>query len=108
LLMHADGTYECLDSRGLPLAVVEDAPYEELGVEIQEGDSLLLFSDGAVEIHDAVGEMLDVDGLVAILRNQGYPESDIDMETLEEELLKYSNAIRLEDDLTFIGIRFRS
>ena len=108
MLMHTDGTYECLESRGLPLAIVEDAPYEEVSIEIQEGDSLLLFSDGAIEIHNAEEEMLDIHGLVAILRNQGYPESDINMEALEKELLKYSNAIRLEDDLTFIDIHFGS
>jgi hypothetical protein len=28
------------------------------------------------------------------------------MDELEKELLKYSNAIRLEDDLTLIEIRF--
>jgi serine phosphatase RsbU (regulator of sigma subunit) len=106
LLMHADGTHECLESSGLPLAVMEDAAYEEVSVEIQEGDSLLLFSDGAIEIHNADGKMLDIDGLVAILRNHGYPDCSIDMDALEEELLKYSNAIRLEDDLTLIEIRF--
>ena len=50
--------------------------------------------------------MLDVDGLVAILKNQRYPDCSIDMDALGEELLKYSNAIRLEDDLTLIEIRF--
>ena len=30
LLMHADGTYECPESSGLPLAVMEDASYEEV------------------------------------------------------------------------------
>jgi serine phosphatase RsbU (regulator of sigma subunit) len=88
------------------LAVMEDAAYEEVSGEIQEGDSLLLFSDGAVEIHYADGEMLDIDGLVAILRNQRYPECGIDMDALEEELLKYSNAIRLDDYLALIELRF--
>ncbi len=106
LLTHADGTHECLESSGLPLAIMENAPYEEVRVEIQEGDSLLLFSDGAIEIHNADGEMLDIDGLVTILRNQGYPECGIDMDALEKELLKYSNAIRLEDDLTLVEVRF--
>ena len=50
--------------------------------------------------------MLDIDGLVGILTRQGYPDRSIDMEALEEELLKYSNAIRLEDDLTIMEIRF--
>ena len=79
---------------------------EEVSVEIQEGDSLLLFSDGAVEIQNTDGKMLDIDGLVTILRKQGYPERGIDMAALEEELLKYSNAIRIEDDLTLIEVRF--
>lgn len=106
LLMHADGTHECLESSGLPLAVMEDAPYEEVIAGIEEGDSLLLFSDGAIEIHNADGQMLDIDGLVGILKTQGYPEREIDMASLEEELLKYSNSIRLDDDLTLIEVRF--
>ena len=106
LLTHTDGAFECLQSSGLPLAVMEDAPYEELITEIQEGDSLLLFSDGAIEIHNADGQMLDIDGLVGILRNQGYPKRGIDMASLEEELLKYSNSIRLDDDLTLMEVRF--
>jgi PAS domain S-box-containing protein len=106
LLMHADGSHEFLEGSGLPLAIMEDADYEEIGTEIQDGDRLLLFSDGAVEIQNAAGQMLDLDGLIGILKEQGYPEADIQMEALEEELLKYSNAIRLDDDLTFVEIRF--
>jgi sigma-B regulation protein RsbU (phosphoserine phosphatase) len=106
VLLHADGTCEYLESPGLPLAIMEDARYEEVSVKIQEGDSLLLFSDGAIEIQNADGKMLDIDGLVTILRKQGYPERGIDMVALEEELLKYSNAIRIEDDLTLIEVRF--
>ena len=91
LLMHADGTHECLESRGLPLALWKTPPTRKPASEIHEGDRLLLFSDGAVEIHNAAGEMLDVDGLIGILKEQGYPATDIQMAALEEELLKYSD-----------------
>jgi serine phosphatase RsbU (regulator of sigma subunit) len=106
LLMHADGTHEFLEGSGLPLAIMEDADYEEVGSEIGEGDRLLFFSDGAEEVHNAADEMLGVDGLLGILKKQGYPQVDIRMDALEEGLLRYSNAIRLEDDLTLIEIRF--
>jgi PAS domain S-box-containing protein len=105
LQMHADGTHEFLECPGLPLAVMDGYDYEERVIDIHEGDRLLLFSDGATEIHNADDEMLDIDGLLRILRDQGYPESDIDMASLEEELLRYSNSIRLEDDLTFVDVR---
>ena len=106
LLMHIDGTHEYLQSPGMPLAVMEESPYEECTVEIDDGDSLLLFSDGAVEVANAAGELLGIDGLVRFLRQQGYPETRIRMEALEEELLKYSSAIRLEDDLTLVEVSF--
>jgi PAS domain S-box-containing protein len=105
VLMHADGTHACLESEGLPLAIMEDAPYDEVTAEIRAGDSLLLFSDGAVEVSDAAGEMLGTDGLLGILHRQGYPARGIQMDDLEEALLKYSNVIRLDDDLTLVEVR---
>lgn len=43
LIVHPDGKYDSLDSPGLPLAIMEDAHYEEAATEIRKGDSLLLF-----------------------------------------------------------------
>lgn len=106
VLMHADGRYECLKSSGLPLALMADAEYEEFSAEIRQDDCLLLFSDGAVEIKNADGRMLGTEGLIDILRKSGYPEKHIQIEALHEDLLKYSNSIRLEDDLTIIEVHF--
>jgi PAS domain S-box-containing protein len=107
LRMHGDGASECFETAGLPLAIMEDAEYEEVRVELRQGDRLLLFSDGALEISNAAGDMLGLDGLLEMLKKQGYPTADIQMATLEEDLLKYSNGIRLADDLTLIEIRIR-
>ncbi|MHC5024075.1 MAG: PP2C family protein-serine/threonine phosphatase [Planctomycetota bacterium] len=106
LLMHADGTHECIECPGFPFAVVADAEYDELTIPLRDGDHVLLFSDGAFEVHDAAGAMLGLDGLIEILRAQGYPQDGIRMDALEEALLRYSNAIRLPDDLTLIEMRF--
>ena len=59
---------------------------------------------------DAMGLMqtLGVDGLIGILKQQGYPQTEIRMDALEEELLKWSNAIRLKDDLTLMEIHINS
>ena len=106
MLMHAGGRHEWLESAGLPLRIMEDASYDEVDTQIHEGDCLLFFSDGAEEVHNAAGEILGLDGLLGILKKQGYPQADIQMDAIEEELLIYSNEIRLGDDLTFIEIRF--
>ncbi len=107
LLMHPDGTHQRCETPGLPLAIMEDAEFEEATVPIHSGDRLLFFSDGALEISNAAGEMLGLDGLIHMLQSQDYPAANIQMEALEEALLKFSNGIRLADDLTLIEARLK-
>ena len=107
LVVHSSGAVEPLESSGLPFGMMEDASYNEVATRLAPEDCLLLFSDGAVEIHNADGAMLGVEGLVQILKNSGYPKSGININAVEEQLLRFSNAIRLEDDLTFLEARFR-
>ena len=106
LLVHASGEFEQVECVGAPLGLAEDASYHGTTLELQANDRLWFFSDGAIEIYDAVDKPLGVAGLIGILKKLGYPESDVQGAALEEELLKYSNSIRLEDDLTLIEIRF--
>jgi serine phosphatase RsbU (regulator of sigma subunit) len=85
---------------------MEDVPYLEQTARLEPGDSLLLFSDGAFEIHDARDELLNVDGFIRILKSLDYPEVLISAGGLTEALLKFSNDIRLEDDVTLMEVRY--
>ncbi len=91
----------------LPFGVMPEADYEEGEFTCSSGDSLLIFTDGALEIHDAAGHMLGLEGLARILQdNLDYPHSNIRIKALHEALLKFSNNIRLPDDLTLVEVRF--
>ena len=104
LLFTADGKLQVLKGTGIPLGMPIDAEYEEQTVPIHPGDCLLAFTDGVTEITDVDGKLLEVEGLVRILQDIGYPESR-DFKALEEELLKSSDRIRFNDDLTFLEVR---
>ena len=78
--------------------------YKSQSFVLEPGDRLLVFTDGAFEIHSAQNKLLEVDGLVDILRDLHYPAHPLDFRILEEKLLEYSNDIRLPDDLTIIEI----
>jgi serine phosphatase RsbU (regulator of sigma subunit) len=54
LLMHGDGTTECLETSGLPLAIMEDAAYDEASTGLRDGDSLLLMAAGLIDTGPAV------------------------------------------------------
>jgi serine phosphatase RsbU (regulator of sigma subunit) len=85
---------------------MEDISYKEKTVKLEPGDSILLFSDGAIEIENAKNEWLGNEGFLEILKSLGYPRKKLSMDFLEEELLKFSNDIRLQDDITIIEVRF--
>ena len=106
LIIHEDWTVEEPKSQGPPLGVMEDIPYREKTVKLAPGDSILLFSDGAVEIQNARNEWLRVEGFTQILKSLDYPRTQLSMDVLEEALLKFSNDIRLQDDITIIEVRF--
>jgi phosphoserine phosphatase RsbU/P len=106
VLLHSDGRTDQVSAPGLPFGMIADADYDESEFLCTSGDSLLMFTDGAVEIHDAHGRMLGTEGLTGILNSLGYPKSSLGIEPLEEALLNFSNEIRLDDDLTLLEVRF--
>jgi PAS domain S-box-containing protein len=57
-------------------------------------------------IQNAESEWLGTSGFTQILKALDYPNKPLRMETLEEELLKFSNDIRLQDDITIIEARY--
>jgi serine phosphatase RsbU (regulator of sigma subunit) len=106
LMFSADGNIEQIDATGCPFGMIDYAGYDESEYLYSSGDRLLAFSDGAIELQDAREDMLGAEGLVRILKSLSYPESGINIEALQRELLTYSNEIRLDDDLTLLEIRF--
>jgi PAS domain S-box-containing protein len=105
LVSRADGIFNQLDAPGLPLGMIEDTEFEEVSEHLEPGDGLLLVSDGAIEIHDRHGAMLGIDGFVQMLKAHGYPRTALPIKVIEDELLRYSNAIRLSDDVTLLELR---
>jgi len=100
-----DGQFRTVDCSGLPLGAFSDAEYEEAAVEAAGGDTLLFFTDGAVEIFDENDRALGSDGLAEVLKEMGYPEASVGFDGIEERLLRYSHRIRFDDDLTFVEMR---
>jgi PAS domain S-box-containing protein len=105
IFCRTDGSLELLPlPTGLPFGVTEDFDYEATTVSIAPGESYLFVTDGAFEIDDARQKQLGIEGLVEILKTLDYPAMPLDMHRLVEKLLRYSNEIRLPDDLTILEI----
>ncbi len=87
------------------IGMLADTAYSTERLTLDHGDTLLLYTDGAIEIDNTKGVELETPGLINLLSQpdtlrDGIPQLDV----LEDKLLAYSDGIRLADDLTLLSI----
>ncbi|MCC6352641.1 MAG: SpoIIE family protein phosphatase [Verrucomicrobiae bacterium] len=106
IIVHADGQIATLEQRGPALGLLPDTAFTQAEARLLPGDSLLLFTDGAVEVSDASGEELGEERFIQLLRREIQRDGRIATETLEQRLLEFAGGLRLADDLTLILARW--
>jgi serine phosphatase RsbU (regulator of sigma subunit) len=84
------------------LGLLEDSRYREERITLAHGDTVLVYSDGAIEMCDRRGEELGLTALLACL--QAVPGVAPDLDAVPEALLRRSACIRQPDDLTLLTL----
>ena len=69
MLLRQSGIIERLQVGGVPLGIMEDAPYESATVTLQAGDWLAIFTDGVVEAENRALEEYGEPRLIAMLHS---------------------------------------
>jgi hypothetical protein len=57
-----DGVRRLPRGRSLPLGVLEGQPYEELSARLEPGETLVVFSDGVLDVHPGLEERMETVG----------------------------------------------
>lgn len=108
LLLHQDGSYDVLRSRGAPLGVIEstDSSYEGKSIQISEGDLVVLYTDGVVEEINPENQEFGLDRFVEILiKIKDKPLNEI-IDLVFQETQKFAGANPQYDDFTMVVIRY--
>ena len=69
MLRRQSGIIERLQVGGVPLGILEDAPYESATVTLQPGDWLAIFTDGVVEAENSAQQEYGEERLIAMLQS---------------------------------------
>ena len=104
--LHEIGRYE-----GLPLAVTEDPSslqikFEEKSFQLDPGDSLLLYTNGVLEIQNSFQEMFGERRVKEVLSQLSDSTAFNMVNHLREQLLNFSNGISQINDATLLSIRY--
>ncbi len=88
----------------MPLGLMPAMSYEEKEAEVASGDSVLFYSDGLVEAHNAKREMFGFPRLAALYASLTGERRTID--ALLDELAAFTGAgWEQEDDVTLVTLR---
>jgi PAS domain S-box-containing protein len=102
----ADAVAE-LHHRGIPLGMMPDTQYEAHEAHLGEGDMLLAYTDGAVEVPGETGQLLGTGGLGSLaLEERTHGDVPL-LERLYERVKEACSEVVLPDDLTLFSVAYR-
>ncbi len=105
LFRRATGEVEEITLKGMPLGAFVDYPYQQTQKTLEDGDSLLLLSDGLVEIFNDQNEMFDYPRVKTAFEKIGHLEAEGIIQQLKNTVKEWRNGRDLFDDITFVVLK---
>lgn len=105
ILFAASGAADQLRSSGLPLGIELDADWALQTTKLEEGDRLLIYSDGATETHGANGGLFGRERLVSWYSKHVQDSSRDALSSLSSVLRDFRGDHPRADDLTLVELR---
>jgi sigma-B regulation protein RsbU (phosphoserine phosphatase) len=102
LVIRRDGRLERLHSTGLLLGILPDAVYERGELNLEEGDLLLLYTDGVSEAQDEHEEEFGESRLAELARVHEDRTPGELLELIEREVARFQGREGFDDDFTLL------
>ncbi|MBL0061616.1 MAG: SpoIIE family protein phosphatase [bacterium] len=104
-VLRTDGSMEFLEKGGVILGCVPEWAYEEGAVQLSEGDTVLLYTDGVREAWNADEEEFGVERIQEILIATLTRTPSEQVAQIEEEVVRFHGGSRFDDDFTLLVAR---
>jgi sigma-B regulation protein RsbU (phosphoserine phosphatase) len=108
LLLHQGQIDEPFTEGSVPVGLIAGAQYVAACVELQPGDTLVLFSDGITEAADPDEEQFGVSRLREVLANRHDAPLDHLQSAVLESVQSFVRGADQADDITLLLVRYRA
>lgn len=108
LLRRADGTVESveLDTSGFPLGVELGYEYEQVELELQPGDSMLMYTDGTSEAVDDDYNLFGIERLKSSV-SKAPPQAEQLIRSVLDDVEEFSGEATFRDDICLVALHRR-
>ena len=105
-LVRADGTVEELPSaKNLVLGIFDGAEYQEESLQMEQGDTFVMFTDGVTEAMNPAFEELGEERFDHILSGLADKSSQQVVETIKAGIADFVNGAEQSDDITMLVLK---
>jgi sigma-B regulation protein RsbU (phosphoserine phosphatase) len=102
-LLRKDGSVERLTDGGLILGIMKTViPYEEGSVQLQPGDSVIMFTDGVSEAMNTEGEDYTEERLEAFVHSLNGSSAQAIVTGIRQEIQRFTSGAPQSDDITLV------
>lgn len=106
LIRGKDRRIEQLKQVGTPLGIVKRARYQDEEIQLQNGDVVLLYTDGIIETKNAQGLEMGFERFEALVLSSFNEDLEAFYQAIFAEYLKWSP--EAEDDITMVLFRYKA
>ncbi|MBM9545745.1 SpoIIE family protein phosphatase [Leptospira sp. 201903074] len=101
-----DGSFELLKGKGAPLGVVPHTNYQGGEIQIEPGDILVFYTDGAIEEKNPDEEEYGLDRFIEFIIERRLDSSQKIVEAVYDDIRKFSRSEEQYDDFTVMILKF--
>jgi len=104
LIIKQNGSVLEMPVKGLPICKISDiypVTYENMTITLQEGDKILLYTDGLIEVDNFVAEKYSDEHLKEVLTENSSKSASELSEAIIRDIFNFTNPGNLTDDITF-------
>jgi sigma-B regulation protein RsbU (phosphoserine phosphatase) len=105
-LMSRDGRVRKLHTTGMPVGMIEDAPFQMVQTQLSPGDKLVIYSDGLTEAENTEGAFFDTERLRLVLRENCWCDAVRLHRALLEAVDRFSEGGVVSDDITTLVLEY--
>ncbi len=105
VVRRTNGGTERLGSGSLPFGILRETPFVAASVDLQPGDTLVLFTDGVVEAFNSAGEEFTDARWLQLIRDLPNLPALATMQYLMQQVEQFVGATRQSDDITCLVLR---
>lgn len=105
LVARLDGSVVELDSGGFPLGIMPKAQFEAGDLQLETGESIIVFSDGVSEAENAAGEEFGTDRLKEVVSNCFQRSAAGIRDKIESSVSAFTANAPANDDITLVIVK---